>query len=102
MTYEEKRMVTKLIEKIGSIDKSLKTIAEQKEKPNKDGWRDAEDPPKSGEYVLLSFSNFPFPLVGPYEENEKDGGNYYIGDETALSQNIIVNGWMPLPKCRED
>jgi len=62
-------------------------------------WHDSEEPPKEGEYILLSFSNFSVPLVGRYE-----GGAYYIGDDltTALSQDIYVNGWQELPKCREE
>lgn len=67
-------------------------------------WHDSENPPKEDGYILLSFSNFSIPLVGRYDGNEEDGGNYYIGDDdtSALSQDIYVNGWMELPKCRED
>ena len=59
--------------------------------------------PKNGKYVLLSFANFSVPLVGRYEEDE-DGGAFYIGDEaeSCISQDMIVNAWMPLPKCYKE
>lgn len=55
--------------------------------------------PESGDYVLLSFSNFTLPQVGRYEEDEK-GGAFFAGDETEslVSQDMYVNAWMPLPK----
>ena len=58
--------------------------------------------PKSGRYVLLSFANFSIPMVGRYEEDSQ-GGAFYIGDEdeSCISQDMIVNAWMPLPKCYE-
>lgn len=63
-------------------------------------WTPSEEPPASGKYVLLSFENFPVPLVGRYEEDEDGGGTYYVGDdeESCISQDIIVNAWMPLPE----
>lgn len=56
--------------------------------------------PKDGERVLLSFANFSIPCVGRYEE-DVEGGAFYIGDEdeSCVSQDMIVNAWMPLPKC---
>lgn len=62
-----------------------------------------ERAPKTGEYVLLSFSNFDLPIVGRYEEDE-NGGNYYIGDdtETCLQNDVYVNAWLPLPKCYKE
>lgn len=67
------------------------------------GWMPVDNPPKPEKYVLLSFSNFSIPLVGMYREDD-GGGAYYIGDEeeSCSSQDIFVNGWMELPKCRED
>lgn len=67
-------------------------------------WIDAEfDVPVDDRYVLLSFSNYPVPQVGRYEEND-DGGNFCLGDdeESCLSQGLIVNAWMPLPDPYED
>lgn len=63
-------------------------------------WTPSEEPPASGKYVLLSFENFSIPLVGRYEEDENGGGTYYVGDDekSCISQDIIVNAWMPLPE----
>ena len=62
-------------------------------------WIPCSEPPKTSDYILLSFSNFSVPMVGRYEENE-DGGAYYIGDEdkSCVSQDIFVNAWQPLPE----
>lgn len=63
-------------------------------------WVPCSDPPKTDEYVLLSFENFGLPLVGRYSKDEA-GGSYYIGDcdgdDTCISNNLFVNAWMPLP-----
>ena len=67
-------------------------------------WVSEETPPETPCYVLLSFDNFSMPLIGRWEENE-EGGAFYIGDdeESCISQDLIVNGWMPLPEpYRED
>ena len=67
-------------------------------------WISEEKPPEVPCYVLLSFDNFSMPLIGRYEEDE-EGGAFYIGDdeESCISQDLIVNGWMPLPEpYRED
>ncbi len=39
-------------------------------------------------------------MVGRYEENETDGGSFYVGDdtETCSEQDLFVNAWMPLPE----
>lgn len=63
-----------------------------------DGWIPSDEPPKTEDYILLSFENFPVPLVGRYEEDE-EGGAFYVGDDTesCVSSGIIVNAWQPLP-----
>ena len=79
-------------------------IIEEETKAYNSGWIPADNPPKDGNYVLLSFSNFSVLVVGRYEEDE-NGGAYYVGDEdeTLSSQGIFVNAWMPLPApYRED
>ena len=65
----------------------------------------ADNPPKTDEteisdYVLLSFGNFPVPLVGRYELDEEGNGAYYAGDseDSCISQGLFVNAWMPLPE----
>jgi hypothetical protein len=68
----------------------------------------ADDPrsfPKNDDYILLSFSNMGTPIVGRFEEDDDDGGAFYIGDDmdSAATIGLFVNAWMPLPKCyRED
>lgn len=56
--------------------------------------------PEHGKYVLLSFSNFPLPEVGRYEEDGEGGGAFYAGDDdTPLTKvGIFVNAWRPIPK----
>lgn len=89
--------------KKGSVDK-LKNALGKYEDLDERGmlekeWIPSEEPPANNDYILLSFANFSVPLVGRYEENE-EGGAFYIGDdeESCISQNMIVNRWMPLPK----
>lgn len=74
---------------------------EEQGKLSKD-WIPADKPPTEGRYILLSFANFPLPLTGRYEE-DSEGGAYYIGDddESCTSQDMVVNGWMPLPMRME-
>lgn len=73
------------------------------------GWRrinedDTSTFPQNDDYILLSFSNYPVPMVGRCEGNEDDGYTFYLGDEdySLAAQGMFVNGWMPLPKCLED
>ena len=56
--------------------------------------------PPLDEYILLSFSNFPVPVIGRYEEDDEGGGKFYAGDEdvTLISQDMYVDAWMELPK----
>lgn len=68
-------------------------------------WKDVDlELPPTGEYVLLSFSNFSIPAVGRYEEDEDGGGAFYLGDDTEVtlaSMDMFVNAWRLLPKCME-
>lgn len=68
--------------------------------PDDDVWNDADNPPCNSDYVLLKFSNCSVPLVGRYEGNEEDGGNYYIGDDDtpAHMDHMYVDGWMSIPE----
>ena len=52
------------------------------------------------EKILISFANFSIPCVGEYR-TDGEGGVFYDGDcdESLLSYGLIVNAWMPLPKC---
>ena len=57
--------------------------------------------PEDNYYILLSFTNFPLPLVGRYEK-DSEGGAFYLGDcdeqDTCASMNLFVNAWMLLPE----
>lgn len=81
----------------------LEAVADELESPAKPKWIPAEEPPKNDKYILLSFENFSVPQVGRYEEDQ-GGGAYYLGDEekSCISQDLIVNAWMPLPKAYRD
>ncbi|MBQ1293714.1 MAG: hypothetical protein IIY21_06720 [Clostridiales bacterium] len=63
-----------------------------------DEWHSLDEPPKEGEYVLISFENYGLPDIGRMED-----GVFYPGDETKSykSYGLIVNGWRPLPRCKE-
>ena len=65
------------------------------------GWISVEEEiPEAVEYILISFANFSLVQIGRYEENADGNGAFYIGDEaeTCLSQDLVVNAWMELPK----
>ena len=67
-------------------------------------WTDAEEPPSDDRYVLLSFANMTDPMIGRYETYKDGSGCYFIGDDerSCLKGGFIVNGWMELPKRKED
>lgn len=59
-----------------------------------------EQVPENNMYVLMSFESFSMPLIGRYEV-DGTGGAFYVGDddeESCISQDLIVNAWMPLPE----
>lgn len=76
--------------------KIMEFIEKQMEKVGE--WIPAENPPKDGNCILLSFANFSIPLVGRYEE-EDERGAYYVGDDDnpCTASDLYVNAWMPLP-----
>ena len=93
------KQLDSVYEKVGdSIDNAIEIVKQTAAEYN-NGWIPCSEPPKTSDYILLSFSNFSVPMVGRYEENE-DGGAYYIGDEdkSCVSQDIFVNAWQPLPE----
>ena len=55
--------------------------------------------PDSSKYVLVSFENFPLPMIGMYTVDD-DGGTFRIDDEddSFLEHDLYVNAWMELPK----
>ena len=56
-----------------------------------------QDPDK---HILVSFENFPIPMIGIYTVDDDDGGTFRIGDEdeSFVEHDLYVNAWMPLPK----
>ena len=92
--YEETGIQLNEIELV----KELQIAAVQK--ADKFEWTNADIHPLGYDYILLSFENFSIPEIGRYEEDAEGNGAYYIGDEdeSCLSQDMIVNAWMPLPE----
>lgn len=60
--------------------------------------------PESGEYILISFTNFDIPEIGRYEVDKEGSGAFYPGDDnTSYAQfDLYVNAWRPLPKAYEE
>lgn len=105
--YEETGLmpeeVVRLNTFVGSqIEHLLKCLAEERAKHE---WIPANEPPRTGDYILLSFENFSGLLIGRYEEG-KEGGTYYLGDcdgkDSCLANDLYVNAWMALPKPYEE
>ena len=101
MKYEETGLSPDEVERLNTFDGSQAvkaTIALQKER-RKHRWIPVEEKLPDGGYILMSFENFPIPLIGRYEE-DGEGGAYYVGDdeESCISQDLIVNAWKPLPE----
>lgn len=63
-----------------------------------DEWHSLDELPKEDEYILISFSNYSLPDIGRIED-----GVFYPGDDTKSFKEygLIVNGWRPLPRCKE-
>lgn len=63
-----------------------------------DEWKSLDEEPKEGEYILISFENYRLPDIGRCED-----GIFYPGDDlrSYKKYGLIVNGWRPLPKCKE-
>ena len=63
-----------------------------------DEWRGLDEPPKEDEYILISFANYTLPDIGRMTD-----GVFYPGDDDKSYKDfgLIVNGWRPLPKCKE-
>ena len=63
-----------------------------------DEWKSLDELPKEDEYILISFENSNLPDIGRMEK-----GIFYPGDEMKSYKDfgLIVNGWRPLPRCKE-
>ncbi len=101
MKYEETGLSPDEVERLNTFDGSQAvkaTIALQKER-RKHRWIPVEEKLPDGGYILMSFENFPIPLIGRYEE-DGEGGAFYVGDyeESCVSQELMVNAWRPVPE----
>lgn len=77
----------------------LQDDLKQDEKEN--GWIPvSERLPDPDKYILVSFENFPIPMIGIYTVDNDDGGAFRISDEddSFLEHGLYVNAWMELPK----
>ena len=77
----------------------LKDDLEQDEKEN--GWIPvSERLPDPDKYILVSFENFPIPMIGIYTVDDDDGGAFRISDEddSFLEHGLYVDAWMELTK----
>lgn len=63
-----------------------------------DEWKSLDELPKEDEYILISFANFTLPDIGRMEN-----GIFYPGDDmkSFKEYGLVVNGWRPLPRCKE-
>ena len=93
-----------LYDSYGDIIEWLRKEADIPES-NAGKWIPVDQPPETDEtwlsdYILLSFENFPAPIVGRYELDEEGNGAYYAGDseKSCVSEGLFVNAWMPLPE----
>lgn len=102
-TFKIEEFRTELIavgDVVSIINQQAEKFATDIKSGNKDRWIPCEERyPDTTDYILLSFSNFPIPVVGRWEEDE-EGGAFYVGDETesCVSQGMFVNAWQQLPK----
>lgn len=100
--YENTDLSPEEVERVNDFSKSqasrlMKELQEEREKHQ---WIPVtEQLPEPETYVLVSFSNFSLPIIGRYDENE-EGGVWFAGDEneSLVSQDLLVNAWMPLPE----
>lgn len=56
--------------------------------------------PDPDKYILVSFENFPIPMIGIYTVDDDDGGTFRVSgeDDSFLEHGLHVNAWMELPK----
>lgn len=58
---------------------------------------DDDQCPKNGQYVLVSFANYPLPTIAEYRR--KWDGSYFCsaGGIKFSDIGLFANAWMPLP-----
>lgn len=97
--YEDTGLSPNQIEEIDKLYREkCKEVAELRRRRR---WIPVEEElPENNMYVLMSFESFSMPLIGRYEV-DGTGGAFYVGDddeESCISQDLVVNAWMPLPE----
>lgn len=89
---------------IQDMIEQLQADLEQDEKEN--GFIPVDEKlPDPDKYILVSFENFPIPMIGIYTVDDDDGGTFRISDEddSFLEHDLYVNAWTELPEpYRED
>ncbi len=100
--YENTDLSPEEVERVNDFSKSQAYLLMeklQKEREKHQRIPVTEQLPEPETYVLVSFSNFSLPIIGRYDENE-EGGVWFAGDEneSLVSQDLLVNAWMPLPE----
>lgn len=60
--------------------------------------------PVSDDFVLISFANATFVMIGRCEEYNDGSRSWHVGDEeeSCLDHDLYVNAWMPLPANYEE
>lgn len=66
-------------------------------------WRPMNTAPKDGCPILISLEKYEYPVIGYYSEFDEDIVTYdsYSEDDIPVERKLgKMNGWMPLPKCK--
>lgn len=64
----------------------------------------SEKLPVSDDFVLISFTNATFVMIGRCDEYDDGSRSWHVGDEeeSCLDHDLYVNAWMPLPANYEE
>lgn len=87
---------------IQDMIEQLQADLEQDEKEN--GFIPVDEKlPDPDKYILVSFENFPIPMIGIYTVDDDDGGTFRISDEddSFLEHGLYVNAWTELQERYE-
>jgi hypothetical protein len=96
---EMDRLFTEICRELGA----LKNLRQQGKL--EDDWNPADEPPSDDRAILVSLSNALTPVKAYYKRDNDGSGAYCFVDRKSrslVSIGLIVNGWMDLPKRKED
>ena len=68
-----------------------------------DTWKPMNTAPKDGYPILISLERYEYPVIGYYSEFDEDfvTEDMYSEDDIPVERKLgKMNGWMPLPKCK--